>query len=143
MWVKEAVDAENGTNAGPSDFSERTMREVFFYPFRQAVEKAQIGAIMPSYSENDGGIPSHANLWLLKDMLRKEWGFQPGDTRPSEIIEHSHRGPVGRATPALMETPSVVFQAELFSTGRVNSVCFSCTRSVRKRLPFGTKWLLF
>ena len=30
---------------------------------------------MPSYNEVDG-IPSHANRWLLKDVLRKEWGFK-------------------------------------------------------------------
>jgi beta-glucosidase len=30
---------------------------------------------MPSYNEVDG-IPSHANKWLLKDVLRKEWGFK-------------------------------------------------------------------
>jgi beta-glucosidase len=29
---------ENGTNAGPSDFSERTMRSVFLYPFEQVVK---------------------------------------------------------------------------------------------------------
>ncbi|MGE5327089.1 MAG: glycoside hydrolase family 3 N-terminal domain-containing protein [Deltaproteobacteria bacterium] len=66
---------ENGTNVGPNDFSERTMRKVFLYPFEQAVKKAYIEAVMPSYNENDGGIPSHANTWLLKDVLRKEWGF--------------------------------------------------------------------
>jgi beta-glucosidase len=66
---------ENGTNVGPNDFSELTMRRVFLYPFQQVVEKAHIGAVMPSYNENDGGIPSHANPWLLKQVLRKEWGF--------------------------------------------------------------------
>jgi beta-glucosidase len=30
---------------------------------------------MPSYNEIDG-IPSHANRWLLTDVLRREWGFQ-------------------------------------------------------------------
>ncbi len=30
---------------------------------------------MPSYNEINGGIPSHANSWLLKEVLRKEWGF--------------------------------------------------------------------
>jgi len=29
---------ENGTNAGPSDFSERTMRSIFLYPFERAVQ---------------------------------------------------------------------------------------------------------
>jgi beta-glucosidase len=66
---------ENGTNVGPNDFSERTMRSVFLYPFQQVVEKAQIEAVMPSYNENNGGIPSHENPWLLKQILRKEWGF--------------------------------------------------------------------
>jgi beta-glucosidase len=29
---------------------------------------------MASYNEVDG-VPSHANKWLLRDVLRKEWGF--------------------------------------------------------------------
>ena len=66
---------ENGTNVGPNDFSERTMRSVFLYPFEQVVEKGKIEAVMPSYNENNGGIPSHENPWLLKQILRKEWGF--------------------------------------------------------------------
>jgi beta-glucosidase len=66
---------ENGTNIGPNDVSERTMREVFLPPFEKAVKVAHIGAIMPSYNENEGGVPSHANSWLLRDILRKAWGF--------------------------------------------------------------------
>jgi beta-glucosidase len=66
---------ENGTNVGPNDFSERTMRSVFLYPFEQVVRNAHVEAVMPSYNENNGGIPSHANPWLLKKMLREEWGF--------------------------------------------------------------------
>jgi beta-glucosidase len=30
---------------------------------------------MASYNEIDG-VPSHANRWLLRDVLRKEWGFK-------------------------------------------------------------------
>ena len=30
---------------------------------------------MASYNEIDG-VPSHANRWLLRDVLRKEWGFE-------------------------------------------------------------------
>jgi beta-glucosidase len=30
---------------------------------------------MPSYNEVDG-VPSHANKWLIKDLLRKEMGFE-------------------------------------------------------------------
>ena len=30
---------------------------------------------MASYNEIDG-VPSHASKWLLRDVLRKEWGFK-------------------------------------------------------------------
>jgi beta-glucosidase len=66
---------ENGTNSGPADFSERTLRSIFLYPFEQAVRRAHIEAVMPSYNETMGGIPSNANPWLLKTVLRSEWGF--------------------------------------------------------------------
>ena len=32
-------------------------------------------SVMASYNEIDG-VPSHANQWLLRDVLRKEWGFK-------------------------------------------------------------------
>jgi beta-glucosidase len=66
---------ENGTNTAPNDVSERTMRRVFLPPFEKAVKIGNIGAIMPSYNENDGGVPSSVNSWLLTEVLRKEWGF--------------------------------------------------------------------
>ncbi|HKG97757.1 MAG TPA: glycoside hydrolase family 3 N-terminal domain-containing protein, partial [Pyrinomonadaceae bacterium] len=65
---------ESGTNVGPGNFSERQLREVFFYPFEIAVKEARVMSVMPSYNEIDG-LPSHANKWLLQDILREEWGF--------------------------------------------------------------------
>jgi len=66
---------ENGTNVGPASISERTLRENFFPPFEEVVRQTNIRAVMPSYNEIDG-IPSHANRWLLHDVLRGEWGFK-------------------------------------------------------------------
>jgi beta-glucosidase len=51
------------------------MRGVFMAPFEKAVRVGRIGAIMPSHNETMGGVPSSANRWLLKDVLRDEWGF--------------------------------------------------------------------
>lgn len=65
---------ESGTNVGPAPFGERTLREIFFYPFEVAVKQGHARSLMPSYNEVDG-IPSHANRWMLHDVLRKEWGF--------------------------------------------------------------------
>ena len=65
---------EAGMNVGPSQISERILREVFFPPFEAAVTEAKPASVMASYNEIDG-IPSHANGWLLNDVLRGEWGF--------------------------------------------------------------------
>jgi beta-glucosidase len=66
---------ESGSNCGPGNYSERLLRDTFFYPFREVLEKANALSIMPSYNEIDG-VPSHANKWLLRDILRGEWGFK-------------------------------------------------------------------
>ncbi len=66
---------ESGMNCGPVNISERVLRETFLMPFKEAVEEANVVSIMASYNEIDG-VPSHANEWLLKDVLRKEWGFK-------------------------------------------------------------------
>ena len=66
---------ENGTNAGPAEIGERTLRETFFPPFEKIVTETNIRCVMPSYNEIDG-IPSHANRWLLTTVLRDEWGFK-------------------------------------------------------------------
>ncbi|WP_246236568.1 glycoside hydrolase family 3 N-terminal domain-containing protein [Pontixanthobacter rizhaonensis] len=65
---------ESGTNIGPAQISERTLREMFFPPFQEVVERTAIDAVMASYNEIDG-IPSHSSSWLLQDILRGEWKF--------------------------------------------------------------------
>ena len=65
---------ESGTNVGPASLGERTLRDVFFPPFEVAVKQGHARSLMPSYNEIDG-IPSHANRWMLRDVLRGEWGF--------------------------------------------------------------------
>ena len=77
---------ENGTNTGPAEISERTLREEFFPPFEQVVKRTNIFAVMPSYNEIDG-VPSHANRWLLTDVLRGEWGFKGAITSDYFAIE--------------------------------------------------------
>lgn len=66
---------ENGTNVGPAQIAERTLRENFFPPFERAVKELPVRAVMPSYNEIDG-VPSHANRWLLTKILREEWGYK-------------------------------------------------------------------
>ena len=66
---------ESGMNCAPANVSERLLRETFLNPFRDVLREAGAISVMASYNEIDG-VPSHANKWLLCDVLRKEWGFK-------------------------------------------------------------------
>ena len=67
--------AENGTNIGPVNLSERLLRETHFQTFENTIKEANLFSIMPAYHEIDG-VPVHANKWMLDTVLRKEWNFQ-------------------------------------------------------------------
>ena len=66
---------ESGQNCAPANVSLRVLREAILRPFKECVQKGGVLSLMPSYNEIDG-VPSHANRWLLRDVLRKEWGFK-------------------------------------------------------------------
>ncbi|WP_458388997.1 glycoside hydrolase family 3 N-terminal domain-containing protein [Sphingomonas sp. F9_3S_D5_B_2] len=66
---------ESGTNVGPAHLGQRELREDFFPPFERAIHTYPVRSVMASYNEIDG-IPSHANNWLLNNVLRGEWGYQ-------------------------------------------------------------------
>jgi beta-glucosidase len=66
---------ESGMNCAPANVSERVLRETFLFTFKEAIQKGGAISVMASYNEIDG-VPSHANRWLLREVLRKEWGFR-------------------------------------------------------------------
>ena len=66
---------EAGTNCGPANYAERILREELFASFEAVVREGKVGAVMASYNEING-VPSHVNRWLLKALLRDEWGFE-------------------------------------------------------------------
>jgi beta-glucosidase len=66
---------ESGQNCAPVNVSARVLRETFLHPFRDCIREAGAISVMASYNEIDG-VPSHASRWLLRDVLRKEWGFK-------------------------------------------------------------------
>ncbi len=66
---------ESGTNCAPVNVSERVLRETFLSTFKAAIQEGGALSVMPSYNEIDA-VPSHANRWLIQDVLRGEWGFR-------------------------------------------------------------------
>jgi beta-glucosidase len=95
---------ESGTNVGPAQISERELRENFFPPFEEVVTRTAIKAVMASYNEIDG-VPSHANRWLLGDVLRGEWGYEGAVVSDYYAIEQMadvHRIAAGAADAAVL-----------------------------------------
>jgi len=57
-----------------SEIDERTLREIYFPAFERAVREGGVAAVMTAYNLLNGTYCSH-DAWLLRDVLRKEWGF--------------------------------------------------------------------
>lgn len=57
-----------------SVLDERTLREIYLTGFEIAVKEGKAKSIMSSYNEING-IYANENKHLLKEILRKEWGF--------------------------------------------------------------------
>ncbi len=65
--------AEGGRDYDSVYVPEGQLRNVYLPPFH-AAEKAGVGTFMSAYMDlND--VPAAANSFLLRDVLRKEWGF--------------------------------------------------------------------
>ncbi|GGG84157.1 beta-glucosidase [Edaphobacter dinghuensis] len=66
---------EGGTNTSPVHIGERELRSVMLKSFEPAFREGHAMATMAAYHEIDG-IPITADPFLLKTVLRGEWGFQ-------------------------------------------------------------------
>lgn len=58
-----------------SEVDERTLREIYLAAFEDAVKEAKPWAVMCSYNQINGTFSSE-NKWLLKDILKEEWGYE-------------------------------------------------------------------
>ena len=66
--------AEGGRDYNTTEISEHTLREIYLPPFRAAID-AGAGTIMSAFNSLNG-IPTSANPFTLKKILRQEWGFR-------------------------------------------------------------------
>jgi beta-glucosidase len=67
-------ETQGGRDASEADISRRKLRSFFLPPFERAV-RAGCMTFMTGYQSMDG-LPSTANHWLLRDVLKREWGFE-------------------------------------------------------------------
>jgi beta-glucosidase len=71
-WVAYGA-AESGRDYNTTDISEWTLREVYFPPFKAALD-AGVGTFMSAFNDLNG-VPTSANPFTLSKVLRDEWKF--------------------------------------------------------------------
>ena len=88
-WVGYGA-AEGGRDYDTTDISEGRLREVYFPPFKAAVD-AGVGTLMSAFNDLNG-VPASANPFTLTKVLRGEWkfdGFVVSDYESvKELINH-------------------------------------------------------
>ena len=129
-WVAYGA-AEAGRDYNTTDMSEATLRQIYFPPFKAAVDEG-VGTFMSAFNDLNG-VPASANSFTLTRVLRGEWkfdGFVVSDyTAVQELMQHGvAAGEKEAARLALnagvdMEMVSRLYNqhgAELLRTGQVS-----------------------
>ena len=66
--------AESGRDYATTNIPENELRNIYLRPFKVAVDEGVV-SIMASFSDLDG-VPATANEFLMRQILRDEWGFE-------------------------------------------------------------------
>ena len=70
----------------------RELHQLFLYPFKTVIQKAQPMGVMSSYNDWDG-VPITASYYFLTELLRQEFGFDGyvvSDSGAVEFVESKH-----------------------------------------------------
>lgn len=70
-----ANNSDYDRNNISNDIDERTLNEIYFPAYKAAVQEAEVGAVMSSYNLLNG-LYTTESPWLLKEVLRNQWGFK-------------------------------------------------------------------
>jgi beta-glucosidase len=91
--------AEAGKDYATTDMSERTLRDVFLPPFHAAFEEGA-GSTMSAFNDLNG-VPTSANPFTLRTVLRDEWGWEGAVVSDynsiGELIPHGIAGDLKEA----------------------------------------------
>ncbi|MCQ2495929.1 MAG: glycoside hydrolase family 3 C-terminal domain-containing protein [Lachnospiraceae bacterium] len=107
-YLKAAACAKHfAVHSGPEDVrhhfnaecSPQDLRETYLPAFRALVQEANVEAVMGAYNRTNGE-PCCGSKTLLKDILRKEWGFKGHVTSDCWAIKDMNEGHAVTKTPA-------------------------------------------
>ncbi|WP_430933480.1 glycoside hydrolase family 3 N-terminal domain-containing protein [Saccharicrinis sp. 156] len=104
-----------GRDSYPISFSERLLEEIYFPAFKSVFQKAGARSVMTAYNSVDGS-PCTASEWLLRDKLKKEWGFKgfvisdAGATGGSNVLHFTAKNNAESTKEAVEAGLDVMFQ---------------------------------
>ncbi len=107
---------EGGRDSYPIAWSERTLEELFYPPFKSAVQVAHARSVMTAYNSVDGS-PATQNRQLLRGKLKGEWGFtgfvisDAAATGGATVLHHTEPDTRTAAADALDAGLDVIFQS--------------------------------
>jgi beta-glucosidase len=85
---------EGGRDYNTVDMSPLRMHQVYLPPYRAAIDEGAGGVMVALNSIN--GVPATSNVWLLQDLLRKQWGFRGVTVSDHGAIDELRRHGVAR-----------------------------------------------
>jgi beta-glucosidase len=121
---------EGGTNTSPVDLGERAVQMVMLRSFEPAIRQGHAMGVMAAYHEIDG-IPMTDNPYLLKTVLRKQWGFKGfvlsdlGAIQRLYTVHHVAASPQDAACMAIragVDMQFYDFKHQLFQQSLINCV---------------------
>lgn len=89
--------SENNRNSGISFADERTIREYYARVFEYAFREGNAESVMISYNRING-VPSGANEFVMRKLLREEWGFDGYVTSDCGAIAQTYNNKMMTAT---------------------------------------------
>lgn len=105
-----------GRDSYPIDVSNRLLEELYFPPFRSAIQQARARSIMTAYNSVDG-LPATQNRPLLTQKLKRDWGFtgfvisDAAATGGATVLHHTEANTGTAAKHAWEAGLDVVFQS--------------------------------
>jgi beta-glucosidase len=117
--------AEGGRDYNSVEISEHTLREFYLPPFHAAVD-AGAATIMTGFNSLNG-IPTSANPFTIRQILRKEWGFRgivDSDwTSVGELVAHGiANDPAAAARKAILAGVEMDMVSSFYHDNLVNLV---------------------
>ena len=96
--------ADTGLDYSPVDISEHTLREHYLPAYKACID-AGVAMLMTSYTAVNG-CPTNANEWLMKKILKEEWGYDgvviSDYSAVKDLVEHG-------ITPSEKEAAEIAF----------------------------------